>query len=239
MDKKMDKDKFDKYVKKYPLYTLNSILFEMLYDEIVSCELPPGTKLNTAQIAEKLNISRTPITDAYEKLKELRFIETSPNKSGYYVSQLYIDDFKNMMLVRGALEKTAASTVASIHNMEHLDELYSLAEALQKLMFNDEYVYQRETENRFHSLIVESTKNPYLISAYQSISKVLYRHYYYMDCLTAESPNLFVSKDAAFDHIAICKTLESGIADLAEKAMEKHMNSAMIIYLIHANKWYK
>jgi DNA-binding GntR family transcriptional regulator len=235
----MNKEKFEKYVKKYPLSTLNSILFEMLYDEIVSCELPPGAKLNTAQIAEKLNISRTPIMDAYEKLKDLRFIENLPNKSGYYVSQLYVDDFKNMMLVRGALEKTAASTVASTHNMEHLDELYSLAEALQKLMFNDEYVYQRDTEHKFHSLIVESTKNPYLISAYQLISKVLYRHYYYMDCLTSDSPNLFVSKEAAFDHIAICKALESGIADLAEKAMEKHMNTAMIIYLIHANKWYK
>lgn len=235
----MNKEKFEEYLKKYPLSTLSYVIFEMLYDEIVSGELLPGTKLNTAQLAEELNVSRTPIIDAYEKLKEIRFIETPQNKSGYYVSPLYIDDFKNMMVLRGALEKTAASIVAGIHNMEHMDELYSLAEELQDLMINDQYFFQRDIENKFHSLVVKSSNNPYLISAYESISKILYRHYYYMGHMTSQAPNMFVTKQAAYEHIAICKALKSGIPDMAEKAMEKHMNTAMVIYLLHADRWYK
>jgi len=235
----LNKEKFSEYQKKYPLSTLNYVIFEMLYDEIVSGELLPGTKLNTAHLAEELNVSRTPIIDAYEKLKEIRFITTPEGKSGYYVSHLYIDDFKNMMLLRGALEKTAASIVAGIHNMEHMDELYFLAEKLRDLMLNDEYFFQRDLENQFHSLIIKSSNNPYLISAYDSISKILYRHYHYMKHMSSNAPNIFVTKEAAYEHIAICKALESGIPDLAEKAMEKHMNTAMIIYLLHADKWYK
>ena len=235
----MNKEKFDEYTEKYPLSTLSAVIFEMLYDEIVSGGLDPGTKLNTAQMADMLNVSRTPIIDAYEKLKEIRFIETPEGKSGYYVSPLYINDFRNMMLLRGALEKTAASIVAGIHNMEHMDELYALAKKLRDLMINDEYFFQRDIENKFHSLIVQSSNNPYLISAYESISKILYRHYYYMGHMSSQAPNIFVTKEAAYEHIAICKALKSGIPDVAEKAMEKHMNTAMIIYLLHADKWYK
>ncbi len=62
----MNKEKFEEYIKKYPLSTLSYVIFEMLYDEIVSGELLPGAKLNTAQLAEELNVSRTPIIDAYE-----------------------------------------------------------------------------------------------------------------------------------------------------------------------------
>ncbi|MGI6349919.1 MAG: GntR family transcriptional regulator [Eubacteriaceae bacterium] len=234
----MTKEKFEEYVRRHPMATLSSIIYEILYDEIVSGELSPGTKMNTAQLAEEINVSRTPIIDAYEKLKEIRFIETSPTKGGYYVSPLYISDFRDMMIVRKALEKTAAYTVASIHNMEHIEELYEIAEKLQAILFDDKYYMQRDLENRFHSLIVESSKNSYLIDAYQSISKRLYRHYYYMDHMSADTANLFVTKEAAYEHIAICKALESGLPESAEKAMERHMDAAMIIYLIHAHKWY-
>ena len=55
--------------------------YQTLRNEIVSMELKPGTVISTQDTATRLNLSRTPVREAFIQLQEERLLEISPQKA--------------------------------------------------------------------------------------------------------------------------------------------------------------
>jgi hypothetical protein len=59
-EKVFSKELLEKMKDENPFRKLSEIVYEMTEDAIISCELHPGTQLNTVKISKLLDISRTP-----------------------------------------------------------------------------------------------------------------------------------------------------------------------------------
>ena len=78
-------------------------IFDMLKQEILSLELKPGQAISENEICSRFDVSRTPVRDALRRLQEQGFVNTIPY-SGTYVTLLNLDDIRQMIYMRVAVE---------------------------------------------------------------------------------------------------------------------------------------
>src|SRR3954471_7955836 len=74
---------------------------------ILSGDLPRGTRLRQASLADELGVSRTPLREALRRLSTEGLVEFSPNR-GATVSELDFGDIRHAWAARVALEPGAA-----------------------------------------------------------------------------------------------------------------------------------
>ena len=108
----MDKYQLQGYMEAEPGAKLKDLVSKLLYDEIVSLRILPGTRLNVNQLAASLGVSRTPVAEAVASLAEIGFVVNRPGQSGSYVLDLDMVDMIHLYHVRNAIECEAASLCA-------------------------------------------------------------------------------------------------------------------------------
>ena len=88
--------------------TAHSYAYESLRAKIPSGELPPGTALIQANLAKDLGVSMTPVREALRNLATEGLVTMSTHR-GATVTQLDIDDAKEIYRIRLQLEPSAVS----------------------------------------------------------------------------------------------------------------------------------
>jgi len=78
-------------------------VLEILRDKILYLDFKPGEQLSDVDIAEELNVSRTPVREALLKLQGEKFVDIFP-QSGTFVSLLDLSLIKEILYVRHVLE---------------------------------------------------------------------------------------------------------------------------------------
>ena len=78
-----------------PSDLLIDVVYSSLRDLIVSNALPAGQKLVDRDLAELLEVSRTPIREALGRLAMTGLVEKRPRR-GYYVSKFSADEVKDL-----------------------------------------------------------------------------------------------------------------------------------------------
>ena len=66
-------------------------VFDHLRKEIMSCELKPGTKIFEQNLAERFQVSKSPVRDALQRLQEQGLIDVIPRK-GYRIRPISVTD---------------------------------------------------------------------------------------------------------------------------------------------------
>src|ERR1700734_2500188 len=82
-----------------------------LLRQIMSGELPPGTRLVELQIARDLNTSQGPVREAMRELEALELVTTEPYK-GSRVREVTQQDIREAYMVRASLEELAGQLAA-------------------------------------------------------------------------------------------------------------------------------
>jgi GntR family transcriptional regulator, vanillate catabolism transcriptional regulator len=82
-----------------------------LREKIISSELPGGMRLFEVPLAEKLEISRTPVREALSRLAEEGLLDRLPN-GGFIVRRFGFADVVDSIELRGVMEGTAARLAA-------------------------------------------------------------------------------------------------------------------------------
>ena len=60
--------------------SVQSAVYTALRNNIMSLQLKPGTTMSTQKIAEKLNVSRTPVREAFIRLQRDGLLDIFPQK---------------------------------------------------------------------------------------------------------------------------------------------------------------
>ena len=89
--------------------TSADIVFETLYDRIVSLGLMPGEKMSEADIAEQFGVSRQPVRDAFNRLGNMNLLLIQPQRATL-VRKFSISDIAASRFVRLAVELEIAKT---------------------------------------------------------------------------------------------------------------------------------
>lgn len=225
----MDKHTLNGYITQEPDGKLRDIVARLLYDEIISLRIAPGTKLNVNQIASTLGISRTPVVEAIQKLGEIGFVVNREGQSGSYVLDLNIRDMINLYRVRTAIESEAAALCA--HNVDDatLHRLVVLADAFKENVIRRDIRGMKDTDMPFHRLLIDSCGNPYIVQCYELLLPKLTMYQVSMTEFIGqvgneENPWLPSIK---YNHTSVVSAIRNRMPEQARQAMADHVTSSL------------
>lgn len=231
----MNKEQLEKYLQKNPFEQIKNIVFDLISEEIISLRLKPGENLNISKIAEDLNISITPVREAIVKLIDYGFIKRYPYKKGYFVSDFDIDDITKVFYARVAIESKAAYLCAQYKECPNIDRLAELAENFKNSSYN--YDISAANDLEFHSLLVLSSGNNYLIEFFNAIVKRAWRYQRFILLNVSKNNNSVNPYLGSYitQHTAVVNAIKQNMPEVAEKEMANHINLGMQNILFYYN----
>ena len=119
---------------------------------IINMSLPPGTFISEKIISDMLDISRTPVREAFSSLEKVNFIEIYPQKASR-VSLIDIDIIDETNFIRRTFEKEIIKTVCEKHSVEDLNLLSDNISQYEKNMKGDDLYKLLNIDNNFHKIL--------------------------------------------------------------------------------------
>jgi len=89
----------------------SNTVYEELRQQILYLKLPPGCAISEIETAEKYNISRTPVRDAFKCLEREGLLEIRPH-IGTFISQIDLNTISDVLYIREVLEYAVLSELA-------------------------------------------------------------------------------------------------------------------------------
>ena len=225
----MDKYQLQRYMEAEPGAKLKDLVMKLLYDEIVSLRILPGTKLNVNQLASSLGVSRTPVAEAVAGLADVGFVVSHPGQNGSFVLDLNMVDMINLYHVRNAIECEAAALCAYAAGETTVRELTMLAEAFKTSVDGRDIRGMRETDMPFHRLIIQASGNPYLVQSYEAIVPKLTMYQASMIEFVGQQGNesnpWFSS--VKYNHISVVSAIRLRQPELARQSMADHIHTSL------------
>lgn len=145
----------------YNQITRSENIFKCLRDRIVYMEYPPGKLLPEKDLCGEFKVSRTPLREAIQKLKEMKLVTVIP-RYGTYVSAVDINEIRCAFEVKIKLEGLAGEVAAKRITGDRLAEMKSLIERADAVLKEEGRRRLIEIDTQFHEIIYQATQNPIL-----------------------------------------------------------------------------
>jgi len=113
--------------------TLTERVYDTLRDEIVTGEMPPGTRLVRRTLGKRLGVSAMPVAEALLRLEMDGLVESQP-LYGSRVRPLTIEGVRNDQVLREAIECQAARVCAESASDADLSKLMAQARVIDRMM---------------------------------------------------------------------------------------------------------
>ncbi len=195
--------------------------FQQLQEWIIDGTLQPGEKLNDAELANALGVSRTPVREALQLLNVEGFVAMNPGVSTQ-VTEVDGEDITKVLPPLAALQSLAAELAASRITPGSLEELRRLNAEFGEALSKGDSAYALKLDEEFHGAIVELAENSYLantISTYQSHVRRLFFH-----------NSIILTQDSVEDHESLIKLLEQKNGEEAARIARLNWLRAIDIY---------
>lgn len=190
-------------------------MYQRLLQAILSSELQPGERLIVPALAQQLNVSRSPVREAVQRLIRERLAIEEPHR-GAVVAQIRQEDLLYLYDVREMLEGLAARRAAERMTEDDLAALRDALARHEQLVEQGELEAHVEIDQDFHAIVRRSTQNQWLIEFLDEL-RSLVRLAMASTTVTA-GPHKAVQ-----DHRRILEALEAGDPDRAEATAREHI----------------
>ncbi len=133
--------------------------YHFIKERIKTNEFPLGVPINEREIAQQLELSRTPVREAILLLQKEGFVEISPRR-GIRVRPLLIEDMREVYEIITALETLAVGLAAARRLSE--DELRPLRDAVRDMeaaLEKDDLAGWTSADERFHRIVLQLSGN--------------------------------------------------------------------------------
>jgi DNA-binding GntR family transcriptional regulator len=148
---------------------LHESTFQKLRSLLVEGKIAPGSKLNERELAESLNVSRTPIREAIRRLAADGLVELIANRGAIAV-ELSLEDVIHTFDVIADLEGFSGELAANNISAATLSELEALQyEMLASYARRDLSSYYK-LNLRIHHLINQAANNPVLSRLFSQVN---------------------------------------------------------------------
>ncbi len=200
---------------------LTKSLVDHLRGKIIRGELPPGQRINEAQIASELGVSRSPLREALRILENERLIANTPRK-GSMVTPISPQDLDEIYQMREMIECYALQLLEEM-KIRDLPEAASCAENTSDLPIPSEEDSPQEKMAyiealaEFHYKLLEASGNKRLFEFYRSIHSNINRYVF----LNAFRQG--VAKHRVDDHRQMLRALKQGNYEKARQIIRGHI----------------
>ncbi len=145
--------------------SLADVAYRRISDALLTGQIPPGQRLVMDQLAEQLQISRTPVRDALLRLQRENLIEPT-GKRGYVVRVMTAADAEHLYEARAAIEGFAARRVAEL-GKPAIDHVRRAIAAAKGANIGPQEAF--DANRSIHRAVVEATGNPALVELFDDI----------------------------------------------------------------------
>lgn len=192
-------------------------LLHKLEEEILLGKLEPGTRLDEKLLAERFNVSRTPVREALWHLASSGLVEMRRHQ-GAIVRQLTLIELVEMFQVMAELEGLCARLAARRMTLIERKELRQILKAGAKRIAEQDFEGFFLSNNDFHEAIFVGSKNNFLQQESRALRARVnpYRRY------ITYQPGRMAKSQA--EHEAVVEAIETGDADAAQQIMRDHVN---------------
>jgi len=193
------------------------LAYERLVEAIQAGQLTAGSRVREADVAEWLQISRTPVREAMRKLEAEGILSHMPHV-GVVVTEIDSEMVTELYAMREVLEGSAAGLAARHASDAEIHMLQQIVKG-EKALLNDPDSLMRHNRE-FHDIIYRSAHNRYLLKSLNALH----------DALVLLGKTTLSSRPRAetshAEHQAIVKAIIARDQPLAEKLMRTHIRGA-------------
>lgn len=142
---------------------LTTKAYSAIREKIVTGQLKQGDVISITSLAEALNISRTPVTNACQRLEMDKFLTVIP-KQGVIINTITIDDAREIYELRAAIETYSAKRAFDYITNSDIQVLKeSNLKQTEFMKRNDVYAFMTE-DIKFHKFLLSKYKNSQFFS---------------------------------------------------------------------------
>jgi len=211
-------------MKKVDSTSLVDQVYAILWAEIVRRNLQPNSKIDINQLAQDLEVSRTPVVDALLRL-EMDGLVTRRNRVGTFVTPIekasLISSFQSREMVEHYITPIAIRHITS----SDVDELRQLLDALAKSIETStsetfDYGAYTRLDNDFHIKLVQLANNWQILAFYRSLNS-------HMQIARAYSRHAYNrAKEGIQEHHDILTAYATGNVEQARHLQQQHLEKS-------------
>ena len=213
---------------------LSDRVVAVLQSRIISGQIPVGTWLRHNTIADEFGISRTPVREALRILAARDIVTIVPHR-GAQVNGQSGQDIRDIGQVRAELEGMAAGMAADRIDDAQLQRMKGAWQGFKAKIDGDPTTSQdqasewAESNEQFHSVILEAAGNKYLVVAIDELRRRLPHNLAY----GAYAGNSRLLAKNLQEHEAISDAILAQDSELARRLMAEHIRTS----IEHTARW--
>ncbi len=206
-----------------PRQTLAEKAYELIEEMIVTLELTPGSNFSEGDLCARLNIGRTPVREALQKLASHRLVAGMPRR-GMIITEVNIAEHLALLETRRVLDRLIASRAAVRATRAQRTQLRQDAAAIRDVAKLADLADFMRLDREADIILEAAARNPFAIRACAPLHAHCRRFWY----LYQENGDLV---ESARLHAAVL----TSVAD-ADEAAAALASDALIDYLLAFTK---
>ena len=194
---------------------LSKTAYDLIRHKIVSLELAPGEVIDESALREELELGRTPIREALQRLALEQLVTIIPRR-GMFVTEIRLTDLQRLFEVRVPLEAQAARLAAKRGSAAHWEEMQAVLDAIPAdgKISNERWMMHDEA---CHQIMYDAADNQFLTDSLTNLYTLSLRLWYFA------LANMDDVGTAVSQHQAILDALRDGKDNEAADLLEKHI----------------
>jgi DNA-binding GntR family transcriptional regulator len=148
--------------------TLATAIHQKLMEDIIAARISPGMRLDENELADRYNVSRTPIREALRLLAASGVVELRPRR-GIVIAGISPNTFRQILEVVADMEASAARYAAERMTREDRHRLRAVHDQLGVIVQREDAVAFDEQNQVLHRLIREGAGNAILLEAIEKM----------------------------------------------------------------------
>lgn len=152
-----------------PPSTLAESAYQSVKALIFDFRLMPGDRFSENELADQVQVSRTPLRQALQRLQREGFLQVFP-KLGWQVTPLDFTTFDELYDLRMLIECHAVATLCQVEERPFLDRLIATWQACHGSP-QPSAVTMRDMDEAFHSTLVEACANREMLRVHSDITE--------------------------------------------------------------------
>lgn len=197
-----------------PVGDLKKYAYTEIKRRIITCEYSPGSLLNEQFLSNELNISRTPIREALNRIEHDGLIRIMPKK-GIFVEEITMANISQIYQARSLLEPFVVQTAGPALSKEKLKEFLQLCTGPVN---DDKGLILSNIDTELHLYLVDNCYNKYIINTMHKIWEQNTRIQFFTN-------NRARFEGAREEHISLIGNLIEGNIEAAVNIMREHIEN--------------
>lgn len=160
--------------------TLKSKIYDYICKQVNNGVLKPGSRLSEQQLADDLDVSRTPIREALIELSAEGILTNQPRR-GFRVNSLSKELAGNLYEMLGVLEGYIAAKTCPITTDREIAKMERLVEEMETAIDNGRVKSYYKLQVAFHDVYIDHFANREMVEELMRLKNHFIRKYYIFD----------------------------------------------------------